>query len=112
MRNSPRPNHYCLDFHEPERQVGRHPNRVSPDWSPRGYLDQPTGRRLRELLEEAEVPLFHHHTSGHASVKDLTRLVDAFAPARVVPIHSEAADQFTEYFPRVERHADGEWWGV
>lgn len=77
-----------------------------------GYLNQPTGKRLRDLLAKAEVPLLHHHTSGHAHVEDLARLVDAFAPARIVSIHSEAADQFTEYFPRVESHADGEWWGV
>lgn len=77
-----------------------------------GYLDQQTGRRLRALLAEAEVPLLHHHTSGHADVEDLLRLADAFAPARIVPIHSEAADQFTEHFPRVELHADGEWWRV
>lgn len=77
-----------------------------------GYLAQPAGRRLRELLAEAKVPLLHHHTSGHAYVEDLVRLVDAFATARVVPIHSEAADRFAEHFPRVERHADGEWWAV
>jgi ribonuclease J len=77
-----------------------------------GYLDQPGGRRLRELLANADVPLLHHHTSGHADIEDLVRLVDAFAPARVVPIHSEATHRFAEHFPRVERHADGEWWEV
>ncbi len=40
-----------------------------------------TARRLRELLQKAEVPLLHHHTSGHARVEDLARLVEAFAPA-------------------------------
>ncbi len=77
-----------------------------------GYLEQPSGRRLRKLLEEAEVPLLEHHTSGHAHITDLARLVDAFASARVVPIHSEATDQFPNHFPRVERHTDGEWWEV
>lgn len=77
-----------------------------------GYLKQPAGLRLRELLAEAEVPLIHHHTSGHAHLDDLARLVDAFASARVVPIHSEATDRFADHFPRIERHADGEWWEV
>ncbi len=29
-----------------------------------GYLKQPAGTRLRDLLAEAEVPLLHHHTLG------------------------------------------------
>lgn len=77
-----------------------------------GYLDQPAGLRLTALLSEADVPLIHHHTSGHAHVEDLARLVDAFSPARVVPIHSEATDRFADHFPRVEPHADHEWWEV
>jgi ribonuclease J len=76
------------------------------------YLDAPAGQKLQALLAEAEVPLLHHHSSGHAYVGDLARLVEAFAPARVVPIHSEAGDRFGEHFPRVERHADGERWTV
>lgn len=77
-----------------------------------GYLDQPAGQRLHALLVEAGVPLVQHHTSGHASVEDLQRLVAAFDPARVVPIHSEATDRFGDHFPRVEPHADGTWWEV
>lgn len=77
-----------------------------------GYLREPAGLRLRQLLDEAAVPLVHHHTSGHASVADLKRLAAAFAPARVVPIHSEASDRFAEHFPRVDLHGDGEWWEV
>ncbi len=77
-----------------------------------GYLDQPSGRRLTELLQKADVPLVHHHTSGHAHIEDLKRLVDAFSPARVVPIHSEATERFSDHFPRVERHDDLEWWEV
>ena len=77
-----------------------------------GYLDQPAGQRLRARLAAAQVPLVQHHTSGHAFVEDLQRLVGAFDPARVVPIHSEACDRFAELFPRVEPHDDGEWWEV
>lgn len=77
-----------------------------------GYLVPPSGQRLTALLAEADVPLIHHHTSGHAHVDDLARLVDAFGAARVVPIHSEATDRFADHFPRVEMHADHQWWEV
>lgn len=77
-----------------------------------GYLRDRSGQRLRALLDEHSISLVHVHTSGHASVTDLKRLVAALAPRRVVPIHSEATERFEELFPRVERHADGEWWEV
>ena len=38
--------------------------------------------------------------------------VRALVPARVVPIHSFAGDRFENFFPRVERRQDGEWWEV
>jgi ribonuclease J len=79
-------------------------------WS--GYLSQPAGQWLRAELDDAGIPLIEHHTSGHAFVEDLQRLVEAFAPARVVPIHSEATDHFADVFPRVEQHPDGTWWEV
>ena len=75
-----------------------------------GYLAEPSGIRLRAALDAAGVPLVHLHTSGHASVTDLRRLVAELTPTRVVPIHSEAGDRYPELFPNVDRQADGIWW--
>ena len=77
-----------------------------------GYLKMPSGAALQELLAEHQISLTSVHTSGHASVFDLRRLVEALGPKRVVPIHSDVGDRFCELFPRVERHADGDWWQV
>jgi ribonuclease J len=77
-----------------------------------GYLRQPSGERLLALLADAGIELRHLHTSGHASVPDLRRLVDALNPDALVPIHSEATDRFASLFPRVVQHADGMWWEV
>ncbi len=77
-----------------------------------GYLTEPSGKRLRTLLADHGIGLEHVHTSGHAAVAQLRELVDAMAPARVVPIHSEAGQRYDELFPRVEPHSDGEWWQV
>ena len=73
-----------------------------------GYLAEPSGKALQEVLRAAQVRLVHLHTSGHASVPDLRRLVDAIAARHVVPIHSEAADRYAELFPNVARHTDGD----
>jgi ribonuclease J len=75
-----------------------------------GYLREPSGERLRAWLDRLGIKMVIHHASGHAFIPDLQRLVSALAPDRVVPIHSFAADRFEDFFPRVERRRDGEWW--
>lgn len=77
-----------------------------------GYWEQGSYDDVREWLDQhgiARVPL---HTSGHASPVDLRRFVQALAPGKVVPIHSFRADRYPKLFPRVEPHADGQWWPV
>jgi mRNA degradation ribonuclease J1/J2 len=49
---------------------------------------------------------------GHASVEDLQRLAASIYPDRVVPIHTDVPQRFASLFERVERHPNGEWWGV
>ncbi len=77
-----------------------------------GYLKEPGGISMLSMFEAANVGFCHLHTSGHASVADLRRLVVALDPARVIPIHSESTNRFAELFPTVERHTDGEWWSA
>jgi ribonuclease J len=77
-----------------------------------GYLRDASGARFAESVRQCSVPFVMHHTSGHAPVADLQRLVEAMNPERVVPIHTEGADQYVEHFPNVEQHADGDRWRV
>jgi ribonuclease J len=77
-----------------------------------GYLQGESGKRLTRFLEEREIPLAIEHTSGHASISDLQRLVASLSPTRVVPIHSFGAEGFDDLFDGVEHHDDGEWWAV
>jgi ribonuclease J len=77
-----------------------------------GYLAEPSGKRAKEWLDVRKIPLEVIHTSGHATVDDLRRLADAFAGARLVPIHTDHPEQFAVEFGRAEPHDDGEWWPV
>jgi ribonuclease J len=77
-----------------------------------GYLENSSGGRVARLLKKHEVPIMHLHASGHASIEELRSFAAAFAPARVVPIHSEAPERFAEFFDNVEQHQDGEWWAA
>jgi ribonuclease J len=77
-----------------------------------GYLERPSAQRLTALLDRHDVPLTRLHASGHATVEQLQRLVDALQPDRVVPIHTSAPELYPRHFPNVEPHADGQWWEV
>lgn len=78
-----------------------------------GYLNEPSGLRLQTNLKDANVPLLQHHTSGHASPQDLVRLVAALHPDVVVPIHTDAPDEYAIAIgPLVQAHADRLWWPV
>jgi ribonuclease J len=73
-----------------------------------GYLEQ-GGFDLKAWCGTRHIRFEIHHTSGHASISDLKRLVGALRPKRVVPIHSFATDQFRNLFPNVQPANDGEW---
>ena len=79
-------------------------------WS--GYVKSEKNAPLLEWLQRHEMPLDECHTSGHAAVKDLVRLRQAFSSAPVIPIHSKEPDRFEELFGNVQRRADGEWWSA
>jgi len=77
-----------------------------------GYLRERSGEALNSFLDGHGIDMEIHHSSGHAHIPDLLRLVEALEPTRVVPIHSFAGDRFEEFFPRVDRKHDGDWWQV
>lgn len=77
-----------------------------------GYLDNPSGEKLRGWLADQQIPLTVLHSSGHASVEDLKRLAMAISADRVTPIHTAAPDFYEQLFANVERQDDGEWWPV
>jgi ribonuclease J len=79
-------------------------------WS--GYLKDAKTKWFLDWLHQHGIPLCECHTSGHAAVRDLVRLRNAFSNAPVVPIHTVNADRFAELFGNVQRHNDGEWWTV
>ncbi len=77
-----------------------------------GYLKDEKLRPFLSWLDGRGIPLHQIHTSGHASVKDLQRLRQAFGNAVVVPIHTQQPDLYEEMFGNVEMHDDGEWWEI
>jgi ribonuclease J len=77
-----------------------------------GYLREPSADLFKAFLNRNGIPLSVIHASGHASVADLRRLVDALGADRIVPIHTERPESYESIFGAAELHADGEWWPV
>ncbi len=76
-------------------------------WS--GYFERSKPlRNLKAFLQGKGVRCEHLHTSGHATLSDLKKLVDAVTLDMIIPIHSFYPDKFQEYFPNVRRVDDGE----
>jgi len=78
-----------------------------------GYLKQEKGMQVSEALNARGIRLEHAHTSGHASISDLKRLVGAIAPRMLVPIHTFEPHRFPEHFGTVaQQKNDGDWWEI
>jgi ribonuclease J len=77
-----------------------------------GYLEDQSMIAFREFLDRHEIPLRVVHASGHATVEDLVRLVEAMKPERIVPIHTAYPERFASIFGHAEPRQDLEWWEV
>ena len=80
-----------------------------------GYLRPPHDEAIRPFLKRHNLKPIHCHSSGHAGIDDIKRLVAAMQPGRVVPVHTFGPGRFDEVLDgvgTVELHDDGEWWEV
>lgn len=71
----------------------------------KGYLEKNTG--VKEFRSKYGIGMKYIHTSGHAYLNDLQRLVHALNPSVLIPVHTLAGDDFKNYFPNVVRIDDG-----
>ncbi len=81
---------------------------ISSVWS--GYVHR--SHKELDQMEALGIERTHIHTSGHATVDELRKFVDAIPARRVIPIHLEDRDGFAELSDRVEIKNDHEWWEV
>ena len=74
-----------------------------------GYFDRSESlRNLKSYFEDKGIRYEYLHTSGHATLEDLKKLVDAMTPEMLIPIHSSHPEKFKDYFPNVRLVDDGE----
>jgi ribonuclease J len=74
-----------------------------------GYLYQSeTLRNLKSYLEEKNVRIEELHTSGHATISELTDLTNALNPKMIIPIHTFHPEKFKDHFSNVRLVDNGE----
>jgi len=78
-----------------------------------GYLDGSHTEyfgsdKISGYRSDPEVNFVYAHTSGHAPVADLQRLAAALNPRKLVPIHTERGEDFSQLFANVITLNDGE----
>ena len=67
-----------------------------------GYWDEPKTERFRRWVEANCEQLPDIHSSGHADIPSLRRIVAFVNPKYIVPIHTASPETYTELFPDSE----------
>ncbi len=73
---------------------------VKSIWS--GYWDEPKTARFREWVEANCEQLPDIHSSGHADIASLQRIVEHISPKYLIPIHTDSPNRFDALFPNSE----------
>jgi ribonuclease J len=107
---------------DPHKEKGRfeeilekleHPKIIYSMWE--GYLKpEHEDKALMNFIKGHEADMIQLHTSGHAYVETIAKLIEMTNPKVIIPMHTECADEFTKieefapYADRVRVLHDGE----
>jgi len=64
-----------------------------------GYLNKPEVQYFVDRCKQMGLELVILHVSGHADENTLVRLIDKVNPTRIIPVHTENADWFSNRYP-------------
>jgi len=64
-----------------------------------GYKNQPGKTKdLVDFIESKGMPIKYIHTSGHADLDSLKKMVAVIKPKHIIPIHTFESNQYPELF--------------
>jgi ribonuclease J len=72
-----------------------------------GYMEEKPTKDFLCAIRAMGIDVVQLHTSGHATVNALQRLVDILQPKTLIPIHTEHAEQFGRFGVPLENLSDG-----
>ena len=79
-----------------QRIKAHHIRLIKSIWG--GYWNEPNTERFRSWVEKHCEDVKDIHSSGHADIQSLQRLVEHIRPQTIVPIHTDAPKQFSDIF--------------
>lgn len=71
-----------------------------------GYRNSAYQQTFEKWLDDRGFEKIFLHTSGHAKVSDIQRLIDGLNPKKIIPIHTMLPDAFLNYSDKVELQKD------
>ena len=63
-----------------------------------GYLQKDNTKRFIEYLLNKQFRIHKVHTSGHANIETLTKMVNAIQPKKIIPIHTFSGHEYKSLF--------------
>ncbi len=74
-----------------------------------GYMKKPDTKKFIEYFENRKFSIHNIHTSGHADVETLKKMVEVIHPKNIIPIHTFSGDRYKTIFNHpVKELVDGE----
>jgi ribonuclease J len=72
-----------------------------------GYRSSAYQQLFEKSLENAGFLLESLHTSGHAPIADIRRVINSLDPKKLIPIHTMYPDAFRDFSEKTELKDDG-----
>ena len=74
-----------------------------------GYLQDYSMQKMMRFIKKKNMKFYQVHTSGHAEINTLKKVVKKLKPGKIVPIHTFHPDKYGGLFSRkIEQVSDGE----
>lgn len=77
-----------------------------------GYLKEKSMRPMLEFIKDNKMDFKSIHTSGHASVITLNKVIDIIKPKVTIPIHSFYPEEYEQISSNIRVLSDGEIYNV
>ena len=74
-----------------------------------GYLEDDSMQKMMRFIKKKNMNFYQVHTSGHAEITTLKKVVKKLKPGKIIPIHTFHPDKYGDLFARkIEQVSDGE----
>ena len=66
-------------------------------------------QKMMRFIKKKNMKFYQVHTSGHAEIATLKKVVKKLKPGKIIPIHTFHPDKYVNLFSRkIEQVSDGE----